>query len=109
MGLTVDATMVGLFLFASILATYIRIKDSPALVLIVNGKLNMSAVGTIGETFFVSVVAALLAAWLLASQSGVYITSIAGFATITGSAIAGMSTVRAILNHFVVPATPPVS
>jgi len=106
MGLVVDAQMVGLFLFAAILATYIRIKDSPALVLIVSGKVDWKAVAVLGETFFVSVIAALLAAWALA-QEGVYITSIAGFGTIVGAAIAGMSTVRAVLNH--IPAAAPAA
>jgi hypothetical protein len=98
MGIVVDAQMVGLFLFAAILATYIRIKDSPKLVLVVNGKVDLNAIAVLGETFFVSAVAALLAAWVLAQQ-GVYITSIGGFGVITGSAVAGMSTIRAILNH----------
>lgn len=107
MGLVVDAEMVGLFLFAAILATYIRIKDTPALVLIVKGadgvsKVDWNAVAVLGETFFVSVVAALLAAWALA-QEGVYINSIAGFGTIVAAAIAGMSTVRAVINHLPAP------
>jgi len=104
MGIVVDAQTVGLFLFAAILATYIRIKDSPKLVLIVSGKVNWDAVAVMGETLFVSAIAALLAAWALAGQ-GVYIDSIAGFGTIVGSAIAGMSTVRAALNHL--PTTVP--
>jgi hypothetical protein len=102
MGIVVDAQTVGLFLFAAILATYIRIKDSPKLVLVVNGKVDYGALAVLGETFFVSAIAALLAAWVLAGQ-GVYIDTVAGFATVTGSAIAGMSTVRAILNHLPAP------
>jgi hypothetical protein len=98
MGLVVDAQMVGLFLFAAILATYIRIKDSPSLVLIVGGKVDWNAVAVLGETFLVSVFAALLTAWGLATE-GVYIDTVAGFGTVTLAAVAGMSTVRAILNH----------
>ena len=106
MGLVVDAQTVGLFLFAAILATYIRIKDSPKLVLVVGGKLDYNAVAVLGETFFVSIVAALLTAWAILAPEGVYITSVSGFATVTAAAIAGMSTVRAILNHLPIPTTP---
>jgi hypothetical protein len=106
MGLVVDAQMVGLFLFAAILATYIRIKDSPSLVLIVSGKVDWNAVAVLGETFLASVFAALLTAWGLAEQ-GVYITSITGFGTITLAAVAGMATVRAIINH--IPAAKPAA
>jgi len=98
MGLVVDAQMVGLFLFAAILATYIRIKDSPSLVVIAGGKVDWNAVAVLGETFLASVFAALLTAWGLAEQ-GVYIDTVTGFGTITLAAVAGMSTVRAILNH----------
>lgn len=98
MALEVTWEMVGLFLFASALATYIRIKDSPALVLIADKKVDMGAVAILLETFFISVLAALLSGWALA-QEGVYIDTIAGFGTITLAAVAGMSTVRAIINH----------
>lgn len=103
MALEVTWEMAALFLFASGLATYIRIKDSPALVLIVDKKVDWSAMATLAETFFVSILAALLSGWALALE-GVYIDSIAGFGTITLAAVAGMSTVRAILNHL--PAAP---
>jgi len=96
--IVIDWQIAMLLLLAAGLATYIRLKDTPAVILFADGKIVMAGVAVAVETFFVALVAAMLTAWVLADQSGVYITELGGFAAISGAALGGMATVRAVLN-----------
>lgn len=90
--------LVGMILLAAGIATLVRIKDTPALVLVVDGELQMAAVAELVQTYVVGAIAAVVAAWALAETEGVTIYTIGGLAAITGSAIGGMSAIRAALN-----------
>lgn len=84
--------------FAALIATVIRVKDEPALVFVVDKKLDMNAVATAVGTYIASALAAIVTAWLIADQSGIFISSFAGFVIVSTGAIGGMATVRAALN-----------
>jgi hypothetical protein len=96
--IVIDWQIAVLILFAGLLATYIRLKDTPAVILFKDGKVDMNGVAIAVETFGVSIIAAILTAWVLAEQNGDLITSFGGFIAIVASAIGGMSTVRALMN-----------
>jgi Trk-type K+ transport system membrane component len=98
--IVIDWQVIGLLILAGLIATYIRLKDTPAVVLWKDGKLQMAGVEVAVETFFVSVLAAFLTAWILAEQTGVLITSWGGFAAIAAAALGGMATIRAAINVF---------
>lgn len=96
--IVIDWQIAMLLLLAAGLATYIRLKDTPAVILFKDDKVIIAGVAVAVETFFVALVAAILTAWVLADQSGVVVTEIGGFAAICGAALGGMATVRAVLN-----------
>lgn len=91
--------LVGLVGLAAAIATLIRVKDTPPLVLVVDGKLSMAAVATLISTYIVSAVAAVVTAVIVAASEGVTIYTAGGLFVITTGAIGGMSTVRAALNY----------
>jgi hypothetical protein len=96
--IVIDWQIAMLLILAGGLATYIRLKDTPAVILFKDDKIIIAGVVVAVETFVVATVAAMLTAWVLAEQSGVYITEVGGFAAICGAALGGMATVRAALN-----------
>ena len=77
-------------LFASVVATLVRLYDPPVKV----------DTGTIISTFIYSAIAAILAAWV-GAEGGLDPTSAGGFAVIAGTAVGGMASVKAFLNRAV--------
>lgn len=90
--------LVGMIMLAASIATLIRAKDSPALVLVVDGKLSTAAVAVLVETWIAGAIAAVVAAMVVAETNDVSIYTIGGLTIITSAAIGGMASVRAALN-----------
>jgi hypothetical protein len=90
--------LIGLVALAASIATMIRIKDTPPLVLVVDGRISLAAVATLVETYVASATAAVVTAMVLAETNDVTVYTLGGLAAITAAAIGGMSTVRAALN-----------
>lgn len=73
-------------LFASAVATLVRLYDPPVKV----------DTGLIVSTFVYGLIAAIITAWA-GAEAGLSIVSAGGFAVVAGAAVGGMATVKAFL------------